>query len=125
MGRLLGHALAPVEDRSFAAEADESAWPSLDVHVTDQAFLVDAEIPGLAPGEIELSHRDGVLTIEEKFSRAHGERFYGRFRMTLHFATEIDADNVEASFESGVLTIRLPKRPKPEGEERPITISIK
>jgi len=135
MGRLFGQGLESVEPRSFAAEADESgAWPSLNVQVTAEAFLVDAEIPGLEPGEIELSHRDGVLTItgekrrewrEEKFNYAHGERVYGRFRMTLRFATEIDADNVEASFESGVLTIRLPKNPKPDGEERRITISIK
>jgi HSP20 family protein len=125
MGRLIGKALAPIEARSFAAEADESVWPSLDVHVTDQAFLVDAEVPGLEPGEIELGHRDGVLTIEEKFRRAHGERCLGRFRMTLHFATEIDADDVEANFESGVLTIRLPKNPKPKRDERRITISVK
>ena len=129
MGRLFGQVLAPLEARSFAA--DESSWPSLDVHVTAQAFLVDAEIPGLEPGDIELSLRDGVLTItgekrrelrDEKFSCAHGERFYGRFRRTLRFATEIDVDNVVASFKSGVLTVWLPRTPKPEGAERRITI---
>ena len=134
VGRLFGQVLAPLEARSFAADEDGGSWPSLDVHVTAQAFLVEAEIPGLEPGDIELSLRDGVLTIsgekrrewrEEKFSCAHGERFYGRFRRTLRFATEIDSDNVEASFKSGVLTVRLPKNPKPEGEERRITISIK
>jgi HSP20 family protein len=132
MGRLVGEVLAPIEARSFASNASESSWPSLDVHETDQTFVVDAEVPGLEPNDIELSLRDNVLIISgekrqewrgEKRSRAYEERFYGRFRRTLHFATDIDADNVEASFRSGVLTVRLPKNPRPEAKERRIEIT--
>lgn len=132
MGRLVGDVLAPIEARSFAANGSDSPWPSLDVHETEGTFVVDAEVPGLEPSDIELSLRDNVLIISgekrqewrgEKRGRAYEERFYGRFRRTLQFATDIDAEKVEASFRSGVLTVRLPKNPRPEAKERRIEIT--
>lgn len=79
----------------------------------------------------QLNLKDGVLAItgetrrasrDDKLSCAHGERFHGRFRRTLRFATEIDADSVEASFKSGVLSVWLPRNPKPEAEARRIAM---
>lgn len=92
--------------------------PALDVTEDDDGFHVRAEMPGVAPNEVEVSVEDGVLSIrgEKKFTettkdgRLHRtERRYGKFVRTVQFPTAIDADRVTATHQHGVLAIHLPK----------------
>lgn len=128
--RLFDDFFRPAEARTFA-DAAQSAWPSLDVDETDQAYTVTAELPGLEQKDVEVNLRDNALTIsgekreerkETERGRAYAERFYGEFRRTIPFATEIDADKVEAAFKNGVLTVTLPKSPNGRGTTRKIEI---
>lgn len=134
MDRLFEDVLAPAaEGRSFAAPQAGAAtlMPSLDVDETEQAYVVTAELPGMAEQDIELNLRDNALTIsgekrserdEEDGGRRYCERSFGRFQRTIPFAAEVDADRVEARCRNGVLTVTLPKNEKAQDKTRRIEI---
>jgi HSP20 family protein len=133
MDRLFEDFFAPAEGRSFTSPArgEGLVTPSLDVHETDQAYTVTAELPGIDLKDIELSLDDNVLALrgekrserkEEQAGLRYSERSYGRFERTIPFAAEIDPDKVEATCENGVLKITLPKNPKSRDASRRIAI---
>lgn len=137
MDRLFDDFLAPPagEGRPFvgaqASAATALVRPSIEVHETEQAYRVGAELPGLAEKDIEISLHDNVLTIsgekkseheEDKAGRRYTERSYGRFERSIPFPTEIDAERVDAVFRDGVLTITLPKNAKVQEQTRRIEI---
>jgi HSP20 family protein len=105
------------------------AYPSARFEDTGAAFVVRAEVPGLAPNEVELSATASTLTLrgERKVSAPEGytahrnERSAYRFARTFELPTKIDADKVEAKLEHGVLTVTLPKA----AEARPKQITVK
>jgi HSP20 family protein len=98
---------------------------------TDKEILVEAELPGIDDNDISLSLQDGVLTIrgekklerdEEKENYRMMERRHGSFQRSVRLPDTIDEDNIEASFDNGVLKVRLPKRPEAIGKQRTIPI---
>ena len=106
-------------------------FPSLDVHDEDKMIRVTAELPGLTEADMDLSLKDGILTLKgEKKSESsektdHGvvsERWYGRFERSVAVG-DVDETAVAASFDNGVLTVTLPKteRQKETGHKIPIT----
>jgi HSP20 family protein len=104
--------------RSFDAPTAWSAgWPHLEVHETEDAYRVTAELPGLEEKDVELSFQDGVLTLrgeKREETRNAGstvsERYYGRFERRIALG-DIDESKANATFDKGVLTITLPKAP--------------
>jgi HSP20 family molecular chaperone IbpA len=120
---------SPGEGRSFAPSA---RWPTLDLSETDQAYVVTAELPGVAEGDVELFVRDNTLTLrgvkrderkEGEGERVYLERSYGRFDRTVPFAAEIDADRAEAHCRNGILTVTLQKNPDAQDKARRIEIT--
>jgi HSP20 family protein len=104
--------------------------PPLDVFESKDKFVVAVELPGIEPGDVDVSLEDSTLTIrgqreffykeasDESFRRV--ERRYGTFTRTLTLPTTADADRVTATFDKGVLTIEVPKRE--EAKPRRITV---
>jgi HSP20 family protein len=95
--------------------------PAVDVSETNDAVLVHAEIPGIEPGDLDISVVGDVLTIRgEKRDESDQsgrnyhrvERRYGTFTRTLPLPAAVDPDQVMAKAKAGVLEIRLPKRPE-------------
>jgi len=93
--------------------------PPMDVAETDEAVVVDLEVPGIDPAALDISVTGDVLTIRgEKHDRTgqegHNyhrvERRYGSFTRSLTLPAQVEADKVEAKAHFGVLTIRLPKK---------------
>ena len=90
----------------------------VDLTETDDEVRVVAEVPGLAPDQIDVSLTGNVLTIsgektqeqntEEKGMR-YSERSYGAFRRSIQLPCPVDADHVEAKHEHGLVTITLRK----------------
>ena len=77
---------------------------------------IEAELPGLSEGDIELTLRDGSLVIRgekkgaiEDKARRVSERFYGRFERAIPLPGDVREDQVNATFKNGVLTVTLPK----------------
>lgn len=94
------------------------ATPRLNVSETDDAIRIEAELPGVAADDIEVELVDDVLTIsgekkteqETKDERYHVmERSYGSFARSITLPFAVKPDQVQASFENGVLTITVPK----------------
>jgi len=117
MNRQLSHLL---DDSPLSTFGEAEQWaPRVDIRETDDALLVQAELPGIDKKDIHLAVKDGVLTLsgerryekdvkEEHVHRA--ERAYGCFSRSFSLPTSIDADKVDASMKNGVLEVRLPKR---------------
>jgi HSP20 family protein len=103
--------------------------PPMDLVEAEDHFLLKADLPGLGDEDVTIEVQDGTLTISgerksEHETREKGwyrlERSFGRFSRSLTLPEGVDADKIEASFDKGVLEVRIPK---PE-ERKPRRISI-
>ena len=94
--------------------------PPMDVEEQDDQITLALELPGVSQQDVQVSVENGVLTIagEKKFSRttdhdSNGGRFierqYGRFERVLSLPQSVDAEKITASYDNGVLTLKLPK----------------
>ncbi len=98
-------------------EPVEQWAPSLDVSETRDDIVVEAEVPGIDPKDIDISLVGDTLTIrgekkqeEEKEENYHlMERNYGTFTRSIRLPVEVQSDKITASYKNGILTIVLPK----------------
>lgn len=97
--------------------------PSLDIASTDQAYSITVEVPGVEEGDVQLELVEDRLVIAGEKSREsstqekdfyRSERSFGAFRRVLSLPDDADRDNIEASFEKGVLTIKIPRKAVPQ-----------
>lgn len=105
-----------------------SGWPALEVQDDEKEMKVVAELPGLEEKDIDLSLREGVLTIKGEKSRKtdgaiYSERWHGQFTRQIDVGPDVDPEKVKASFDKGVLTVTLEKRPNAKAETRKIAIN--
>jgi HSP20 family protein len=106
---------------AFGSAPSFAGWtPSVDVQEDKEAFVVTAELPGLAAADVDVSVENGVLSIsgEKREQREEGgegtshhlmERRYGKFQRNFSLPRSVDADKVAAKFENGILEVTLPK----------------
>jgi HSP20 family protein len=95
-------------------------------------LLLTAELPGMLYEDISLDIENNILTIrgEKRETRDEAdegrkyhvsERTYGSFHRSFTLPRTVEADSIEARFDNGVLTVRLPKAP--EAKSRSIEIA--
>ena len=111
----------PVSDAVLSF--DTPTWqPSVDIYEMADALLVQVEAPGLQLEDLNLSLDGNALIVEGNRVRpplrsparvALVEMTYGRFRRVLPLPTDVDGDNIEATYEAGVLQIHIPRVPRP------------
>ena len=103
--------------------------PAMDLVETEDHFVLRADLPGLSEDDIKIEFEDRTLTVSgerkaEHESKAEGyyrvERAFGSFSRSLTLPQGIDPEAVTASFDRGVLEVRIPK---PE-ERKPRRIEI-
>ncbi|MDH5785661.1 MAG: Hsp20/alpha crystallin family protein [Chromatiales bacterium] len=109
-------------DRMMGEEnaATTSDWvPAVDIKEEKECFTISADLPGIAPKDIEIHAENGMLTIkgerenekrEEKQGYKRIERSYGSFFRRFTLPDTADTDQISAKGENGVLTITIPKR---------------
>ena len=99
----------------------------MNVSETENEIRITAELPGVTEQDIDISLDDDVLTIrgEKKFERTDDkenfhfvERSYGTFQRSLRLPFPVDPEQVQASFENGVLTVTVPKTGRQERSRR-------
>jgi HSP20 family protein len=105
------------------------SWPHVDVSETDKEVKVTAELPGLTEKDVELTLRDGYLTLKGEKKVEHKDQVYselwqGSFERTLDVG-EVDPDKVNAQFKNGVLTVSMEKRPDAQSKMKRIAISAR
>ncbi|HZS05174.1 MAG TPA: Hsp20/alpha crystallin family protein [Blastocatellia bacterium] len=105
--------------------------PSVDIHEGENEIVLEADLPGLKPGDFEVSVENYVLTLKgerrfEKQSEGDNyhrvERSYGSFTRSFTLPSTVNVDNVHAEFKDGVLRLTLPKRE--EVKPRQIRINV-
>jgi HSP20 family protein len=112
--------------------------PAMDLVETDDHFVLKADLPGLSEEDIQIDVEDDVLTVSGERRLGHTpptgggsdedkregyvrvERSYGAFRRSLTLPEGVEPEAVSASFERGVLEVRIPK---PE-ERKPRRVAI-
>lgn len=112
-----------------ARSGSDTGALALDVHETDNAYLVSAALPGVNADAVNINLQDGVLTISGEVEQQTPEnsralmleRGYGKFQRSIRLPQSVDTGSVEARMENGVLTLTLPKTP----EAKPRTIQVK
>ena len=92
--------------------------PSMDLVETESHYVLRADLPGLGEDDVAIELEDTVLTVsgerksehEEKKEGFHRvERSFGTFRRSLTLPDGVDADAIAATFDRGVLEVRVPK----------------
>jgi HSP20 family protein len=115
----------------FARGQFANVNPAVDVIEKSDAFEITAELPGLDEKNIEVKLVNGSLTVkgekeenkEEKKKDYHlRERYYGSFERSFAIPDGVDTDKIEANFNKGVLTLRLPKKPEAVKPEKTIAV---
>ena len=124
-------------DSFFAgtAPAASGRYPAVDVVEKEESYGLSVELPGYGKDDVEIKIDNNLLTIsakeeeksekksdkEEKVRYVIRERSTRSFTRTFVLPREVDKENIEASFDNGLLSLVIPKTPKAV----PKTISIK
>lgn len=104
---------------SMFTGAEKGLPMNIDLYQTDEAVVVEANLPGVQPENIDVRVQGDVLTIkaetkqnkdiaEERF--AYKERRYGMIERSVLLPVPVQADKSEAKMENGVLKLTLPKQ---------------
>ena len=105
--------------------------PSVDVSETKNEVLIKAELPGLEAKDIDVNISGDLLSIkgekkkeeEEKDEHHHYvERYYGTFERSLKLPFSVKTEKAEATFDKGVLKIKIPKTE--EAKKKAVKIKI-
>jgi HSP20 family protein len=103
--------------------------PAMDLVESGDHFVLRADLPGLSEGDVSIELEDNVLTVAGERKAEHEakkegfyrmERSFGQFRRSLTLPDGVDADGIAATFDKGVLEVRIPK---PE-ERKPRRVAI-
>jgi HSP20 family protein len=115
----------------FAGSRQVSAYvPPFEVKETNEAFVVKADVPGVAEAELDIAVHNNILTVsgtrhseerKEGDSFALYERQYGSFSRSFSLPDTADGERVEAKLDSGVLTLTIWKR----AEAKPRKIQLR
>lgn len=125
MNRLHDHFFGGVERTANAAFRI-----AVDIREDDDAYIVDAEVPGVAAGDVKIDVEKNVLTLrgersaemeEQEANFRRVERRYGSFSRSFTLPETVDDENITANLKDGVLSVRLPKKEAPT----PRQISVK
>jgi HSP20 family protein len=102
---------------SPAGGANGGAWmPVTDIEETDDAWVIEAELPGVDRQDVNVEMRDSELIIsgeikekERKGILRRQTRKTGEFEYRVVLPGDSDAEHIEANLHDGVLTVRVPK----------------
>jgi HSP20 family protein len=105
--------------------------PAMDLVENEGDYVLRADLPGVSEEDVDIEVKDNVLTISGQRKSEHEqgkdgfrrvERSYGSFRRSLTLPEGVDADAIKASFDRGVLDVRIPK--PEERKPRKVAISV-
>lgn len=91
--------------------------PNTDIYESDDHVVLIADMPGVAPEDVDVTLERGVLSIRghvrpqahDGYRRIYTEYGEGDFERVFTLSEDIDRDRIKASHKDGVLTLELPK----------------
>lgn len=117
---------------SFGSEMTGDWLPALNVTEEGDQIVVEAEVPGVDPKDIEVTVHEDMLTIKGKKEETteqkeksffHSERRFGSFARRVRLPDVVDEDHVKATSADGVLRIELRRSPTAQPRRIPVTTS--
>lgn len=128
------HWRRPLSRRMIGRFPSNIEWrlsPAVEVVECDGEYSLTAELPGLAPEDIEIRLTDGMISVrgekseerkEEKEDYILSERRYGSFHRTVPLPSGVDSSAIAAQFSNGVLTVTMPKSKEAKSKERKVEV---
>ncbi len=136
---LFSNRLSRVLGNTWDNTSPAGNWlPAVNVEEAADELLLTAELPGMREEDVNVNIENNILTISGEKREAYtaggeegdeehnyhvSERRYGSFHRSFTLPRSVQPDAIEAEFDSGVLTVRLPKAP--EAKSRTIEIAAK
>ena len=115
-------------------EASLSAWaPAVDIYETEHELVVKADLPEVDPKDLDIRVENNILTIrgERKFEKKVNEdnylrveRSYGSFARSFTLANTVNSEAIKADYQSGVLTLSIPKREEAKPKQIKVNVGI-
>lgn len=105
--------------RPMLRELDNTPEMRMDVDENDKAYVITVDVPGVKKEDIEVSIEGNNIAISAEVKREktskdakeiHSERYEGRVFRAFTLPHEVDSAKAEARYESGVLSLTLPKK---------------
>jgi HSP20 family protein len=131
MLRTFGMPSAPLSDWTPAVTTEQFFRPQVDISGSDKEYLIQVEVPGVDEDDVKLELDGRRLVIRGEKLREHKEdaenvyrieRSYGAFERVLTLPEDADAENIEAVFKNGVLSIHLPRKAASQSSGKVIEI---
>ena len=128
MNRLFNSFFEPTATGNGSSAVFRRWTPAVDVVETDDNYVLRADLPGVSESDVKIEVDENVLTVSGERKASHEEnkkgyyrveRSYGHFSRSLTLPKGVDADSINASFDNGVLEVKIPKpeQPKPRKVE--------
>jgi HSP20 family protein len=117
-------------DPFFGGRPATAFAPAFEVKETSDAFVLKADLPGVAEGDLDIGVHNNVLTVsgtrsaeERKDGESYAlyERQFGSFTRSFSLPDMADGEKIAASLENGVLTLTIGK--KAEAKPRKIALT--
>ena len=111
-------AFAPAVWRRPISTPTHTAWsPTVDILDQEAAYVLRVDLPGMIQDDIDIQFEHGVLTLKgqrqdtsaDSITYYRRERAHGTFVRRFNLGTDIETDQISATYRHGVLEIRLPK----------------
>jgi HSP20 family molecular chaperone IbpA len=111
-------ALTNADSKEVSKQSHYTYAPRVDIHEDEHAFYVEAEMPGVAEGAVDVKLEEGVLTLlgqveplhVDGYQRVYTEYQTGNYERSFRITDAVDAERIEATLKHGVLKLTLPKR---------------
>ena len=118
--------------RFFGEEHEKYQSFPVDIYEKDNMIVIEAELPGFKRDEIEVTTEQNTLTIKaehnemkskevEKEKQHISERRFKSLTRSFDFPGSVNSSKVEAHYERGILTLRLPKRDEVKSRKIEVT----
>jgi HSP20 family molecular chaperone IbpA len=109
-----------LHEQAKTANQNNVYTPALDIHETADGLVLEADLPGVPPDQLEVRVEDNVLYIRGKIRWPHPEQGHvlyeeirpGDFYRSFILSDEVDPERITADFNKGVLRLTLPRATK-------------
>ena len=101
----------------------------VDIMETDNGYIIEAPVAGFKPEDVEITFSDGMLTINatrrEESEEPEGQYLrreiaFGNYQRRIALPGDVQADGIRATFDNGMLTVEVPRAPKPQPKRIPV-----
>ncbi len=107
------------DENNEESTSPQAVWrPRMDLIETEDAYRLHLDMPGMSKDDLTISYKNDELVVSGERESSHldeneefvrVERSFGHFRRAFTLPQTVDAENIDATYDSGVLTIRVPK----------------